>query len=149
MVEQEIWGYLLTHYAISALVCTAATAAGIDPDRVKFKRAVRVVRRRVEDPAFPPDHRHSLERVIAEITSRGTSTRRQRTYPRASSEPHNSTGQETGSTARRDAKPRRWKLFWGRGSAAGRRQCWLESRIRPGEHHGPGVKGAPGTGRNS
>jgi hypothetical protein len=54
MIRQEIWGYLLTHYAISALICTAATAAGIDPDRVKFKRAVRIIRRRVNDPAFPP-----------------------------------------------------------------------------------------------
>jgi hypothetical protein len=54
MVEQELWGYLLTHYAISALICTAATSAGIDPDRVKFKRAVRVIRRRVADPAFSP-----------------------------------------------------------------------------------------------
>ena len=55
MIRQEIWGYLLTHYAISALICTAATSAGIDPDRVKFKRAVRIIRRRVDDPAaFPP-----------------------------------------------------------------------------------------------
>jgi hypothetical protein len=54
MVRQELWGYLLTHYAISALICTAATAAGIDPDRVKFKRAVRIIRRRVADPAFSP-----------------------------------------------------------------------------------------------
>ena len=37
---------LLTHHAISALICQAATAAGIDPDRVKFKRTVRIVRRR-------------------------------------------------------------------------------------------------------
>jgi hypothetical protein len=54
MVRQEIWGYLLTHYAISALICTAATAAGIDPDRVKFKRTVRIIRRRADEPAFPP-----------------------------------------------------------------------------------------------
>ncbi len=54
MVRQEIWGYLLTHYAVSALICTAATAAGIDPDRVKFKRAVRIIRRRAGGPAFPP-----------------------------------------------------------------------------------------------
>ncbi len=55
MIRQEIWGYLLTHYAISALICTAATSAGIDPDRVKFKRAVRIIRRRADDPAaFPP-----------------------------------------------------------------------------------------------
>jgi hypothetical protein len=54
MVRQEIYGYLLTHYAISALICQAATEAGIDPDRVKFKRTVRIVRRRAADPAFPP-----------------------------------------------------------------------------------------------
>jgi len=54
MVKQEIWGYFLTQYAISALICTAATNAGIDPDRVKFKRTVRIIRRRVPDPAFSP-----------------------------------------------------------------------------------------------
>jgi hypothetical protein len=55
MVRQEIYGYLLTRYAISALICRAATEAGIDPDRVKFKRTVRIVRRRAADPAaFPP-----------------------------------------------------------------------------------------------
>jgi hypothetical protein len=53
MVSQEIWGYLLAHYAISALICTAATAAGIDPDRVKFTRTVRILRR-AAGPAFPP-----------------------------------------------------------------------------------------------
>jgi Insertion element 4 transposase N-terminal/Transposase DDE domain len=53
MVRQEIWGYLLTHYAISALICQAATAAGIDPDRVKFKRTLRIIRR-AAGPAFPP-----------------------------------------------------------------------------------------------
>ena len=55
MVRQEIYGYLLTHYAISALICRAATEADMDPDRVKFLRTVRIVRRRVADPAaFSP-----------------------------------------------------------------------------------------------
>ncbi|MDQ2873536.1 MAG: IS4 family transposase [Actinomycetota bacterium] len=55
MARQEIYGYLLTHWAISALTCKAATEAGIDPDRVKFKRTVRIVRRRADGPAaFPP-----------------------------------------------------------------------------------------------
>jgi hypothetical protein len=54
MVRQEIYGYLLTHHAVSALICKAATAAGIDPDRVKFKRTVRIIRRRAADPAFSP-----------------------------------------------------------------------------------------------
>ena len=54
MVRQEIYGYLLTHYAISALICRAATEADIDPDRVKFNRTVRVLRRRVADSAASP-----------------------------------------------------------------------------------------------
>ena len=54
MVRQEIYGYLLTHYAIAALISRAATEADIDPDRVKFLRTVRIIRRRAADPAFPP-----------------------------------------------------------------------------------------------
>jgi hypothetical protein len=55
MVRQEIYGYLLTHYAIAALICTAATEADTDPDRVKFVRTVRLLRRRIADPAaFSP-----------------------------------------------------------------------------------------------
>ena len=54
MVRQEIYGYLLTHYAISALICHAATEADIDPDRVKFLCTVGITRRRAADPAFPP-----------------------------------------------------------------------------------------------
>ena len=39
---------------VSALICQAATEADIDPDRVKFKRTVRILRRRAADPAFSP-----------------------------------------------------------------------------------------------
>ena len=53
LVEQEVWGYLLAHYALCALICAAATAAGLDPDRVRFKRTLQVVRRAV-GPALPP-----------------------------------------------------------------------------------------------
>jgi hypothetical protein len=55
MVCQEIYGYLLTHHALSALICRAATEADIDPDRVRFTRTVRLVRRRVATTAgFSP-----------------------------------------------------------------------------------------------
>jgi hypothetical protein len=53
LVRQEIWGYLLTAWAISALISEAAAAAWIDPGRVSFTKAVRIVRRAV-GPAFPP-----------------------------------------------------------------------------------------------
>ncbi|MET7844726.1 IS4 family transposase [Streptomyces sp. NPDC005356] len=55
MVRQEIYGYLLAHYALSELRCRAATEAGIDPDRIKFTRTLRIVRRSVTDAAaFSP-----------------------------------------------------------------------------------------------
>ena len=46
-VHQEAWGYLLTHYAIRALMARAADDDGIDPDRISFTRALRAARRSV------------------------------------------------------------------------------------------------------
>jgi Insertion element 4 transposase N-terminal/Transposase DDE domain len=54
MVRQELYGYLLTHYAISTLICQAATEADIDPDRIKFTQTVRIIRRAIGPAAFPP-----------------------------------------------------------------------------------------------
>ncbi|MFD0744706.1 transposase [Phytohabitans flavus] len=86
MVIQEIYGYLLTHHAISALICRAATEADIDPDQVKFLRTVRIVRRRITDPAaFSPDRlQHLLTAIHAEITTPRHlhPHRRHRSYPR-------------------------------------------------------------------
>ena len=45
LVYQEVWAYLLVHYAVNALICRAATGADIDPDRVSFVKAVRIARR--------------------------------------------------------------------------------------------------------
>lgn len=85
-VRQEIYGYLLAHYAISALICKAATEAGIDPDRVKFKPTVRIVRRWAADPAaFPPEqHERILTQVKVGIarTKHLNAKRRHRTCPR-------------------------------------------------------------------
>ena len=54
-IEQEMWGILLAHYAIRELMCRAADEGGHDPDRISFIRAVRIVRRQIDDPAaFPP-----------------------------------------------------------------------------------------------
>ncbi|MBC6456818.1 hypothetical protein [Actinomadura sp. HBU206391] len=51
LVEQEMSGVLLTHYAIRELMCRAADEADEDPDRISFIRTVRLVRRRIDDPA--------------------------------------------------------------------------------------------------
>jgi len=55
LVEQEIWGLLLTHYGIRHLMREAADQAELDPDRMSFMRALRVVRRQVSgQAAFSP-----------------------------------------------------------------------------------------------
>jgi hypothetical protein len=55
LVEQEVWGLLLTHYGIRHLMREAADQAELDPDRISFIRALRVVRRQVSgQAAFSP-----------------------------------------------------------------------------------------------
>jgi transposase IS4-like protein/DDE family transposase len=55
LVEQEIWGLLLAHYGIRHLMREAADQADLDPDRISFIRALRVVRRQVSgQAAFSP-----------------------------------------------------------------------------------------------
>ena len=55
LVEQEIWGLLLTHYGIRSLMREAADQAELDPDRMSFIRALRVTRRQVTgQAAFSP-----------------------------------------------------------------------------------------------
>jgi Insertion element 4 transposase N-terminal/Transposase DDE domain len=51
LIEQQLWGLLLAHYAIRALLLDAADPAGYDPDRMSFIKGVRVVRRQVTDQA--------------------------------------------------------------------------------------------------
>ena len=55
LVHQEIWAWLIVHYAIAVLIARAAEAADIDPDRVSFVRTLRIIRRTVTGTAdFSP-----------------------------------------------------------------------------------------------
>ena len=45
LVLQEIWGHLCCHFAIRTLMWEAADHVGVDPDRVSFVAALRIVRR--------------------------------------------------------------------------------------------------------
>lgn len=55
LVHQEIWAWLLVHYALSALISRAADAADLDPDRISFTRVLRIARRTATGTAgFPP-----------------------------------------------------------------------------------------------
>jgi Insertion element 4 transposase N-terminal/Transposase DDE domain len=55
MVMQELYGLLITHYAIRKLMTEAADQAELDPDRLSFTRALNIVRRQVTaQAAFSP-----------------------------------------------------------------------------------------------
>jgi hypothetical protein len=61
LVRQEFYGLLMAHYAIRGVMHEAALKDGIDPDRLSFLHAVRVIRRRM--PRFvsiPPSAEESL-----------------------------------------------------------------------------------------
>ncbi|MDN5920505.1 MAG: transposase, partial [Pseudonocardia sp.] len=61
LVRQEMWGLLISHYAIRAFMAEAADTVDLDPDRLSFTRTLNIVRRQVTDPpAFSP-HRSTPE----------------------------------------------------------------------------------------
>lgn len=47
-VVQELYGYLLAHFAIRSIMHDAALALDIDPDRVSFIHTVRIIRRKFQ-----------------------------------------------------------------------------------------------------
>ncbi len=51
LVQQELWGLLLAHFAIRQLMAQAALARALDPDRLSFLHAVRVIQRKMPPAA--------------------------------------------------------------------------------------------------
>ena len=54
LVLQEVHGLMLAHYAVRRLIHEAARKVDEDPDHLSFVHAVRVARRRVENPGVFP-----------------------------------------------------------------------------------------------
>lgn len=54
LVQQELWGLLLAHFAIRQLMVQAAWPRGLDPDRLSFTHAVRVIKRKMPQAAAVP-----------------------------------------------------------------------------------------------
>jgi hypothetical protein len=55
LVEQELWGLLLAHFAVRQLMAQAAWQRNTDPDRLSFMHAVRVIKRKLpQAAAIPP-----------------------------------------------------------------------------------------------
>jgi len=83
-VRQEAWAQLCTHYAIRALMTTAADDRGVDPDRISFTRTLHAARRSVragigtEGTALAA----ALPSAIAEINAELLRSRRLRSAAR-------------------------------------------------------------------
>lgn len=54
LVQQELWGLLLAHFAIRQLMVQAAWPRGLDPDHLSFSHAVRVIKRKMPQAAAVP-----------------------------------------------------------------------------------------------
>jgi hypothetical protein len=51
LVRQELWGLLLAHFAVRQLMAQAAWRQSLDPDRLSFTHAVRVIKRKLPQAA--------------------------------------------------------------------------------------------------
>ena len=85
LVQQELWGLLLAHFAIRQLMVQAAWPHGLDPDRLSFTHAVRVIKRKMpQAAAVPPPERLAswLDAMLAEIARGRCVSSRGRFNPR-------------------------------------------------------------------
>lgn len=84
LVQQELWGLLLAHFAIRQLMAQAAWPRRLDPDRLSFTHAVRVIKRRLpQAAAVPPEQLPAWrEALLAQIARCCCVSSRGRTNPR-------------------------------------------------------------------
>lgn len=91
LVEQEFYGFLLAHFAIRGLMHEAALKADVDPDRLSYVHAVRVIRRKLPQfVALPP----SGAAHPASSRAGGDSTRACGVQPRTTQSPRCETKNE-------------------------------------------------------
>ena len=83
-VLQELYGLLIAHYAVRSLMHAAALQAGLDPDRLSFVHAVRVIQAAI--PEFqmvaPADLPRLAARLLRDLAAGRLPARRHRSHPR-------------------------------------------------------------------
>jgi hypothetical protein len=83
-VAQELYGLLIAHYAVRAVMYEAAAQAALDPRRLSFANAVQLVGAAIpEFQQVRPEQRPALyQRLLEDIRHHPLPPRRNRTYPR-------------------------------------------------------------------
>jgi hypothetical protein len=83
-VLQELYGLLIAHYAVRRVMWDAAEAAGLDPDRISFANALRLICMAI--PEFqqvdPEQHPALYRRLLNDIARQRLPERKPRTNPR-------------------------------------------------------------------
>ena len=70
-VIQELYGLLLAHYAVRKVMLAASQWAGVDPDRISFTNALRLIGNAIpEFQCTTPDHLPALYRRLLEDIAR-------------------------------------------------------------------------------
>lgn len=83
-VLQELYGLLIAHYAVRAVMHDAALQARVDPDRISFVRAVSLIKDAIYDfqLVIPRHHPRLYRRLLADLAQDLLPPRAQRTNPR-------------------------------------------------------------------
>jgi hypothetical protein len=83
-VIQELYGLLVAHYAVRAIMAAAAAQAEIAPTRLSFTQSVELIRLAVHDFQLiePTDHPQLYQRLLHDIAACRLSQRAKRTNPR-------------------------------------------------------------------
>lgn len=77
-VLQELYGWLLAHYALRVLLVRSAQQVGLDPDRLSFTRALQLV----DEASFsfallaPSEHPRLLQRLLSDLCAHPLPARR-------------------------------------------------------------------------
>jgi hypothetical protein len=83
-VLQEVYGLLLAHYVVRAVMADAAAAAGLPPTRISFLATLRILRATL--PEFhrtaPTDHPRLYRQLLADVAAHPLPPRRNRSNPR-------------------------------------------------------------------
>ena len=84
-VLQELYGLLLAHYAVRALMAQAAHTAGLAPTRLSFAHAVDLIRVAIDDfhLVTPAQHPLLYQRLLRALAAHRLPERAPRTNPRA------------------------------------------------------------------
>jgi hypothetical protein len=83
-VIQELYGLLVAHYAVRALMAAAAAEAGLAPTSLSFSAAVELLRVAIDDfhLVTPAQHPALYRRLLRDIAARRLPPRARRTNPR-------------------------------------------------------------------